>query len=187
MLPSAFRPTNTQIPDQFMVARIAQEDQATFKRLAKKYQQYLTEDIAPVPLESRPVYLSELCALRASLEKARIVCEAEKKQAKEYLDLREELRLLLYGLFTCIHAKTLAVVQQGTVKKQLESLREILDMEQEIRTQKVEYDEIAIKVNALPTRTRLVACVFVVYALCTLYLTSNLQRYQFTRKRDTTN
>jgi len=169
-----------------MVARIAQEDQATFKRLAKKYQQYLTEDIAPVPLESRPVYLSELCALRASLEKARIVCEAEKNQAKEYLDLREELRMLLYGPFTGIHAKTLPVVQQGTVKKQLESLREILDMEQEIRTQKVEYDEIAIKVNALPTRTRLVAYVFVVHALCALHLTSILQRYQFTRKRDTT-
>jgi len=169
-----------------MVARIAQEDQATFKRLAKRYQQYLTEDITPVPLESRPVYLSELSALRASLEKARIVCEAEKIQAKEYLDLREELCMLLYGLLACNRAKTLPVVQQGTVKEQLESLREILDMEQEIRTQKVEYDEIAIKVNALPTRTRLVACVFGVYVLCYLRLTSTLQRYQFTRKRDTT-
>jgi THO complex subunit 7 len=165
-----------------MVARIAQEDQATFKRLAKKYQQYLTEDIAPVPLESRPVYLSELCALRASLEKARIVCEAEKKQAKEYLDVREGLRMLLYSPFIRIHAKTSLVVQQGTVKKQLESLREILDMEQEIRTQKVEYDEIAIKVNALPTRTRLVACVFIVYALRALHITPNLQRYQFSRQ-----
>jgi THO complex subunit 7 len=168
-----------------MVARIAQEDQATFKRLAKKYQQYLTEDIAPVPLESRPVYLSELSALHASLEKARIVCEAEKIQAKEYLDLREELRMLLYSLLAYIHAQILPVVQQGTVKEQLESLREILDMEQEIRAQKVEYDEIAIKVNALPTRTRLVACVFCVYALYYLHLTSTLQRYQFTRKRDT--
>ena len=174
-----------QIPDQFMVARIAQEDQATFKRLAKKYQQYLTEDIAPVPLESRPVYLSELCALRTSLGKARIVCEAEKKQAKEYLDLREELRVLFYSLFACIHAKTWPVVQQDTVKEQLESLREILDMEQEIRTQKVEYDEIAIKVNALPTRNRLVAWVFGMYAFYCL-LTSNPQGYQITRKRDTT-
>lgn len=147
-----------------MVARIAQEDQATFKRLEKKYQQYLTEDIAPVPLESRPVYLSELSALRASLEKARIVCEAEKIQAKEYLDLREELRGFLYGPLMRIQAKILPVAQQGTVKEQLESLREILDMEQEIRAQKVEYDEIAIKVNALPTRTRLAACVFSVCA-----------------------
>lgn len=55
-------------------------------------------------------------------------------------------------------------MQQDTVKEQLESLREILEMEQEIRTQKVEYDEIAIKVNALPTRTRLVACVFGMHA-----------------------
>ena len=171
-----FRSTNTQIPDQFMVARIAQEDQATFKRLAKKYQQYLTADIAPVPLESRPVYLSELCALRTSLGKAQIVCEAEKKQAKEYLDLREELRMLFYSLFACIHAEAWPVVQQDTIKEQLESLREILDMEQEIRTQKVEYDEIAIKVNALPTRTRLVACVFSMHALF-YFLTSNPQRY----------
>jgi len=154
-----FRTTNTHIPDQFMIARIAQEDQATFKRLAKKYQQYLTEDISSVPLESCPVYLSELSALRASLEKARIVCEAEKIQAKGYLDLREELRRLLHDLLTHIHAETLPVAQQGTVKEQLESLREILDMEQEIRAQKVEYDEIAIKVNALPTRTRLATCV----------------------------
>lgn len=163
MLSLTFRPTNTQILDQFMVARIAQEDQATFKRLAKKYQQYLTEDIAPVPLESRPVYLSELSALRASLEKARIVCEAERIQAQEYLDLREGLGMLLYGPLARIHVKTLLVAQQGTVKEQLESLREILDMEQEIRAQKVEYDEIAIKVNALPTRTRLAACVYALY------------------------
>jgi hypothetical protein len=95
-----FRTTNTRVLDQFMVARIAQEDQATFKRLAKKYQQYLTEDIVPVPLESRPIYLSELSALRASLEKARIVCEAEKIQAREYLNLREELRMLLSSLLT---------------------------------------------------------------------------------------
>jgi len=139
--PNALFPLTAEEEDQFMVARIAQEDQATFKRLAKKYQQYLTEDIVPVPLESRPIYLSELSALRASLEKARIVCEAEKIQAREYLNLREEL-----------------LAQQGTVKEQLESLREILEMEQEIRAQKVEYDEIAIKVNALPTRIRLVAC-----------------------------
>jgi len=88
--------------------------------------------------DARDAFLVELASFHLSLKKSLMVCEAEARQVEEYQKERERIAM-----------------EQINLKDEIETLKTSLEQAQLERKRKMEYDVIAEKINALPTREEL--------------------------------
>ncbi|KAJ3778923.1 Tho complex subunit 7-domain-containing protein [Lentinula raphanica] len=126
-------------------------DERPIKRIIKKFHQYVHASHSPllpsVPPnlttngsaeDAREAFLVELASFQLLLQKYAMICEAEARQVEEYH--REKQRIDL---------------EHNTLRGQIEQLKTALEEAQLSRKRKVDYDQIAEKVNTLPTREEL--------------------------------
>jgi THO complex subunit 7 len=92
--------------------------------------------------DARDAFLVELASFDLQLKKSAMVCAAEARQVEEYR--RERQRI------ADDHIK---------LRGQIEQLKTSLEHAQMLRKRKMEYDQVAEKINALPSRDELDECV----------------------------
>ncbi|KAF4619737.1 hypothetical protein D9613_005159 [Agrocybe pediades] len=136
--------------DQVILARIT-IDERPLRRIIKKFHSYTSLShipIVPVPNEgptssttledAREAFLVELANFQLAMKKNVMICEAEARQVEEYHRERQRLDN-----------------EHEALKLQIEELKTALEHAQMLRRRKIEYDLVAEKVNALPTREEL--------------------------------
>ncbi|KAH8094900.1 Tho complex subunit 7-domain-containing protein [Cristinia sonorae] len=133
-----------QQEDGIIHSRIINDEKA-LRRVTKKFHTYTGVAYnAGSPGESssvddaRDAFLVELAYFQLSLKKSLMVCEAEARQVEEYQRERERI-----------------ANDQSRLKDEIEDLKLSLEQAQLERKRKMEYDVIAEKVNALPSRDEL--------------------------------
>ncbi|TCD63961.1 Biotin/lipoate A/B protein ligase [Steccherinum ochraceum] len=136
-----------QQEDSIIHTRITNDEKA-LRRVTKRFHAYTAvaynsgAQSPPIASSSagdaRDAFLVELASFHLSLKKSLMVCEAEARQVEEYQRERERLE-----------------TEQGNLKDEIEELKISLEQAQLERKRKMEYDVIAEKVNALPTRDEL--------------------------------
>ena len=114
--------------------------------------------------DAREAFLVELASFHLSLKKSLMVCEAEARQVEEYQRERERIGMfvlfiysfLYYCLLNYLFAFLFLVANEhDRTKSQLDELKMSLEQAQLDRRRKMEYDVIAEKINALPSRDEL--------------------------------
>ncbi|KAL4247144.1 hypothetical protein ABKN59_001348 [Abortiporus biennis] len=139
-------PMTIQQEDAIIHSRITNDEKA-LRRVTKKFHQYASVAYTPiVPSTSattsvddaRDAFLVELASFHLSLKKSLMVCEAEARQVEEYQRER--------GRIANEHEK---------LRGEIETLKSELEHAQLQRKRKMEYDVIAEKINALPSRDEL--------------------------------
>ncbi|KIY49359.1 hypothetical protein FISHEDRAFT_41644, partial [Fistulina hepatica ATCC 64428] len=129
-------------------------DERPLRRVIKKFHSYVSAANPPpaktpemiVVEEARESFLVELESLQLALRKNFMICEAEARQVEEYERERRRLEL-----------------DYGTLRGQIEQLKTSLEHAIMERRRRMEYDNVAEKVNSLPSRDELersVSCVF---------------------------
>ncbi|KZP00205.1 hypothetical protein CALVIDRAFT_325005 [Calocera viscosa TUFC12733] len=120
-------------------------DERVIRRLTRKFHAYSTK-ARPTPYASsssnigdlRDAFLSELAQYQVFLRKTTLQCQAEQRQVLAYQLERDRIANL--------HAR---------YREDIATLKQELERAQIGRKQKIEYDEVAAKINALPTRGEL--------------------------------
>ncbi|CAL1700190.1 unnamed protein product [Somion occarium] len=140
-------PLSVQQEDVIIHTRITNDEKA-LRRVTKKFHNYTSVAYDPIVPPSpstttsvddaRDAFLVELASFHLSLRKSLMVCEAEARQVEEYQRERERI--------ANEHERT---------KDQIDELKASLEHAQLERRRKMEYDVIAEKINALPTRDEL--------------------------------
>ncbi|KAF9045885.1 Tho complex subunit 7-domain-containing protein, partial [Rhodocollybia butyracea] len=141
-------PLTPEEEEQIVHARITNEERP-LKRVIKRFHQYA--NVAHTPLvppastngspaveDAREAFLVELASFQLLLKKSSMICEAEARQVEEYQ--REKHRIDL---------------EHNILRGQIEQLKTALEEAQITRRRKMEYDQIAEKVNTLPSREEL--------------------------------
>ncbi|EIW82332.1 hypothetical protein CONPUDRAFT_164950 [Coniophora puteana RWD-64-598 SS2] len=135
--------------DSMIYSRIT-NDERPLRRIVKKLHTYSscahpTEPPLPGADHSdamvegaREAFLLELSSFQLSLQKSLMVCEAEARQVEEYQKERERIE-----------------AEQVALRNQIEELKVALELAHQERRRKVEYDQIAERVNTLPSRDEL--------------------------------
>ncbi|KAF7332016.1 hypothetical protein MKEN_00081900 [Mycena kentingensis (nom. inval.)] len=147
-------PLTADEEDQVVLARI-NNDERGLRRVIKKLHQYTAlaypaivphvpsadrDPNAPPPTleDAREAFLVELASFRLMLRKSVMICEAEARQVEEYKKEKEQVGR-----------------EHSTLRDRIEQLKIELEHEQMLRRRKMEYDVVADRVNALPTREEL--------------------------------
>ncbi|KZT60741.1 hypothetical protein CALCODRAFT_428741, partial [Calocera cornea HHB12733] len=120
-------------------------DERVIRRLTRKFHAYSTK-ARPTPYASsssilgdlRDAFLSELAQYQVFLRKTTLQCQAEQRQVLAYQQERDRIANL--------HARN---------REDIATLKQELEKAQIGRKQKIEYDEVAAKINGLPTRGEL--------------------------------
>ncbi|KZT29352.1 hypothetical protein NEOLEDRAFT_1153890 [Neolentinus lepideus HHB14362 ss-1] len=135
--------------DAIIHARIT-TDERGLKRLLKRFHNYTTVAHPHLDLESKPAtttataedareaFLVELANFHLTLKKSMMICEAEARQVEEYQKEKQRIE-----------------VEHQNLRGQIEQLKTSLEEAQMLRRQKIEYDQIAEKINKLQTREQL--------------------------------
>ncbi|KDQ64235.1 hypothetical protein JAAARDRAFT_220163 [Jaapia argillacea MUCL 33604] len=126
-------------------ARITNDEKA-LRRAVKKFHGYTSAAYTPiVPSSSnttledaREAFLVELASFHLMLKKSMMICEAEARQVEEYQ--REKQRI---------------ADDRISLRGQIEQLKTSLEDAQLLRRRKVEYDQVAERINTLPSREEL--------------------------------
>ncbi|EIN10829.1 hypothetical protein PUNSTDRAFT_142752 [Punctularia strigosozonata HHB-11173 SS5] len=136
-------PMTPEQEDAIIYTRITNDERA-LRRVIKKFHTYaaIAKDSVPgissARDDARDAFLVELASFDLQLKKSSMVCEAEARQVEEYR--RERQRI------ADEHIK---------LRGQIEQLKTSLEHAQMLRRRKMEYDQVAEKINALPSRDEL--------------------------------
>ncbi|KAI0347458.1 hypothetical protein BDW22DRAFT_530739 [Trametopsis cervina] len=140
-------PMSLQQEDTIIHTRIT-NDEKSLRKVTKKFYNYTTVAfdpvVAPTPGSSmsvddaRDAFLVELATFHLSLKKSLMVCEAEARQIEEYQKEKGRIEM-----------------EHALLTGQIEGLKVSLEQAQLQRKRKIEYDVIAEKINAVPTRDEL--------------------------------
>ncbi|GJJ07088.1 hypothetical protein Clacol_001287 [Clathrus columnatus] len=138
--------------DALIHRRILSDDKALRKLIKKFYSYVFTLEYDNLPInpdgskisleEAREVMLAEIATFQLALQKSTLVYQAESRQVLEYE--KEKQRI----------AK-----DQEVIREEISKLKIALEEEQLLRKRKIEYDQVAEKVNMLPTRAELQASI----------------------------
>ncbi|KAL5531379.1 hypothetical protein ACEPAG_4256 [Sanghuangporus baumii] len=138
---------NPDEEDTLIHARIT-NDERPLRRLARKFHTYASVAYPPIvghpenavtPLEeARESFLIELASFQLLLRKNRMVCDSERRQVRVYK--QESQRI---------------ADERVALRNEIEELKLALEQAQLERRRKIEYDQIAERINALPTREEL--------------------------------
>lgn len=131
--------------DALIHLRILSEDRA-LRKLTKKLYSYAfsiqnrdktngLENNYLSAEEEREIMLAEIATYQLALQKNTLVYQAESRQVLEYEKEKERI-----------------VQEQDVIRRQIAELKVTLDEEHMFRKRKIEYDQIAEKINALPSR-----------------------------------
>ncbi|TFL05946.1 Tho complex subunit 7-domain-containing protein [Pterulicium gracile] len=128
-------------------------DERPIRRVVKKFYTYTSlahishansdalasteEDVQKLE-EAQEALLVELAQFRLILKKSATVCDAEARQVEEYKKEKQRIE-----------------DEHGTLRQQIEELKDALEQAQLVRKRKIEYDVIAERINALPDREEL--------------------------------
>ncbi|EJD07668.1 uncharacterized protein FOMMEDRAFT_164577 [Fomitiporia mediterranea MF3/22] len=133
--------------DTLIHARIT-NDERSLRRLTKKFHSYASIAYPPIVEtasaatssveEAREAFLIELASFQLLLRKNRMACNAERRQVDVYE--QESARI---------------ENERTSLKQEIEELKLTLEQAQLERRRKIEYDQIAEKINGLPTRDEL--------------------------------
>jgi len=156
----------TRLSDQVILARITIEERP-LRRIIKKFHTYTSLSHTPiVPVlndghtnsnsvdDAREAFLVELATFQLSMKKNAMICEAEARQVEEYHRERERLGMFIFDLLLSESYWTIDN-EHETLTVQIEELKTALEHAQMLRRRKIEYDLVAEKVNALPSRDEL--------------------------------
>jgi THO complex subunit 7 len=166
------RPTSP--PDAIVLSRITNDERA-LRRIVKKFNTYasfafpsaaflpsLATSVSAISLEdARESFLVELASFNLQLKKAGMVCEAETRQVDEYQRERQRIGSWLQPRYT----RTLRIEfawlgdEHVALRRHIDQLKTSWEDAQVERRQKMEYDVFAEKINTLPSRAELEACV----------------------------
>ncbi|KAH8110991.1 Tho complex subunit 7-domain-containing protein [Phellopilus nigrolimitatus] len=123
-------------------------DERPLRRLTKKFHTYGSVAYPPIveppPFttssveEAREAFLIELASFELLLRKSRMVCDAERRQVDVYK--KEKMRI---------------ANEHIVLKSEIEELKTTLEQAQLERRRKIEYDQVAEKINVLPSREEL--------------------------------
>ncbi|GJE84884.1 Tho complex subunit 7-domain-containing protein [Phanerochaete sordida] len=123
-------------------------DEKALRRVTKKFHGYTSVAyeavVPPSPTtassvdDAREAFLVELASFHLSLKKSLMVCEAEARQVEEYQREKERIEN-----------------ERVQLQSQIDELKQSLEYAQVQRRRKMEYDVIAEKINAIPTREEL--------------------------------
>ena len=106
--------------------------------------------------DARDAFLVELASFQLSLKKSLMVCEAEARQVEEYQKERERIGACACRCSILPGTEWVSAENERTLlKEQIEGLKTSLEQAQLQRRRKIEYDAIAEKINALPSREEL--------------------------------
>jgi len=140
-------PLSVQQEDAIIHTRITNDEKA-LRRVTKKFHNYTSVAYTPViptlPAaytsveDARDAFLVELASFHLSLKKSLMVCEAEARQVEEYQRERERI-----------------AAEHVRLQDQIEELKISLEHAQLQRKRKIEYDQIADRINTFPTREEL--------------------------------
>ncbi|KAL5513271.1 hypothetical protein ACEPAH_3669 [Sanghuangporus vaninii] len=138
---------NPDEEDTLIHARIT-NDERPLRRLARKFHTYSSVAYPPIvghPAnvvtsleEARESFLIELASFQLLLRKNRMVCDSERRQVRVYK--QESQRI---------------ADDRVALRNEIEELKLALEQAQLERRRKIEYDQIAERINALPTREEL--------------------------------
>ncbi|KIM25913.1 hypothetical protein M408DRAFT_330909 [Serendipita vermifera MAFF 305830] len=131
--PRPIVPLTPEEEENLVNTRLAMEDRQQVRRVTKRWQMHVNSDI-PHP-ESSEHFLLELESFRLAYRKNDIIVRAEERQVIEYQESKTRLEQ--------------EVIQ---VLDEIEKLKLTLEESQEHRRRKIAYDEIADKINELPSR-----------------------------------
>ena len=112
--------------------------------------------------ETREAFLIDLASFELLLKKGRAICEAERRQVNEYK--RESARIGFYPVailsFRVLNVFVVTGREHEAMRSEIERLKIALEEAQTERRRKIEYDQVAEKINTLPTRQELELFVF---------------------------
>ncbi|OCB86524.1 hypothetical protein A7U60_g6419 [Sanghuangporus baumii] len=138
---------NPDEEDTLIHARIT-NDERPLRRLARKFHTYSSVAYPPIVghsanvvtslEEARESFLIELASFQLLLRKNRMVCDSERRQVRVYK--QESQRI---------------ADERVALRNEIEELKLALERAQLERRRKIEYDQIAERINALPTREEL--------------------------------
>ncbi|KAL0949379.1 hypothetical protein HGRIS_009448 [Hohenbuehelia grisea] len=148
---STIPPMTLEEEDQMILSRIT-NDERPLRRVIKKFQTYISLVTSPVTgvsadqntpsaatlEDAREAFLMELASFQLLLKKNAMICEAEARQVEEYH--REKARI---------------DDEHGALRGQIEQLKTGLEHAQIQRKRKIEYDNVAEKINTFPSRDEL--------------------------------
>lgn len=154
--------------DAIIHSRIINDEKA-LKKVVKRFHNYASVAYPLTPAtaststavidDARENFLIELAALHLSLKKSVLVCEAEARQVEEYEKERQKIGIVVRHILV-LHSLTLqAANDRDSLKGQIEQLKTSLEDAQLLRKRKLEYDQVAEKINALASREELQLCV----------------------------
>lgn len=128
------------------------EDRQQVRRVTKRWQMYINSDI-PHP-ESSEHFVLELETFRLAYRKSDIIIRAEEQRVVEYQDSKARIGKLSLSQ-TGSQSLTCATEEEALqVLQEIEQLKVALEESQEERRRKIAYDEIADKINELPSRAQ---------------------------------
>lgn len=140
-------PPTPEEEDAIIHSRIT-NDEKVLKKIVKRFHTYSSAahplhppETQPEPAtveEAKELFRVDLDSFHLTLQKAVLVCEAERRQVKQYE--REKQRI---------------EDERESLKGQIEQLKTSLEDAQLSRRQMIEYDLIAEKINQLPSRDEL--------------------------------
>ncbi|OCH88322.1 hypothetical protein OBBRIDRAFT_795374 [Obba rivulosa] len=140
-------PLSVQQEDAIIHTRITNDEKA-LRRVTKKFHNYTSvaypPTVPPLPSaytsleDAREAFLVELASFHLSLQKSLMVCEAEARQVEEYQRERERI-----------------AADHDHLRDQIEELKTSLEHAQLQRKRKIEYDQIADRINTFPSREEL--------------------------------
>ncbi|TFK55414.1 hypothetical protein OE88DRAFT_1804273 [Heliocybe sulcata] len=141
-------PFSLEEEDAVIQARVLANEQLGLKKVVKKFHQYTAIALAPLGSQSkqpdtttedaREAFLVELANFHLTLKKSVMACEAEIRQIEEYQKEKQRID-----------------VESQNLRGQIEQLKTSLEEAQVLRRQKIEYDQVAEKINKLQTREQL--------------------------------
>lgn len=139
-------PLTAEEEDAVIHTRIV-NDEKNLRRVLKRFYTYVSLAHAPsAPLpgpsatveDAREAFLMELASFQLSLKKSSMICEAEARDVEEYRQEKQRIE-----------------EEHTNLRVHIEQLKTSLEEAQQLRRQKIEYDQIAEKINKLQTREQL--------------------------------
>ncbi|KAF8592182.1 hypothetical protein K439DRAFT_392254 [Ramaria rubella] len=145
-------PLTAEEEDALIHLRILSDERA-LRKVIKKFHTYVfasepggvaygTDDKEISLDEAREGLLAELATFQGALQKSSLVCQAETRQVVEYEKEKERI------------AK-----EHDVAREEIAKLKVSLEEAQLLRKRKIEYDQVAEKVNLLPSRAELQASI----------------------------
>ena len=139
-------------------------DEKSLRRLTKKFHVY-SSLVYPSAIESlsaatsvdeaREAFLIELAGFQLQLRKARLVCDAEHKQEELYRKESRRIGDCFMASYTRSCPHVFPAEEHTQLRREIEGLKAALEQAQLERRRKIEYDQIAEKINGLNSREEL--------------------------------